>query len=286
MPTNFPEQLTQGMLRLWSQHAGQLSALGLRICVSLLILLASFWLARRIGRWIKHASAKGPHFDATFAGVLASTARWLVLCLAAILILQQFGVQTASVVAVLGAATLAVGLALQGTLGNVAAGILILMLRPYRIGDVVEMAGRTGVVRDITLFTTEIATFDNIRVIAPNGKIISDRIDNISYHPERRVDLAFRIAYEDNLDDAIATLQSLVESHELILSSPAPIVAATEMNEHWITVSVWAWCKAQNWFTLKTFLIRDGLRRLREAGMHQPYPTQRTSSPPSRTGPI
>lgn len=275
MSSSFMNELAQGVLRIWGQHAGQISAFGLRICISLIILLAGLWLARRIGRWIKRASANGPHIDATFAGVLASTARWVVLCLAVILILQQFGVQTASVVAVLGAATLAIGLALQGTLSNVAAGVLILVLRPYKLGHVVELGDRTGVVRDITLFTTELATFDNVRVVLPNAKIIAERIVNLAYHPQRRVDLDFRIAYEDDLDRAIAVLRAMVDSDARVLTEPKPLVEATSMGEHAVVVSVWAWCATEHWQSLKLHLIRDGLRRLRAAGFRQPYPVQR-----------
>lgn len=264
----------------WAEMAAMAETIAWeRMIGALLVVLFAFWLAGRISTWIRKAAARTAHVDATLAGVAASSARYLVLLCAAVLILAIFRVPATPLVGVLGAAALALGLALQGTLGNVAAGILIIILRPYRVGDVIEIAGRTGAVREINLFTTELATFDNIRVVAPNGKIIGDRIDNISFYPERRVDLAFRIAYEDNLDDAIFTLQSLVASHELILETPAPVVAATEMKEHWITVSVWVWCKSQNWFNLKTFLIQEGLRRLRGAGMQQPYPIQRASLP-------
>lgn len=246
-----------------------------RMLGAVLVVLFAFWIAGRISTWIRKAAARTPHVDPTLAGVAASSARYLVLICAVVLILAIFRVPATPLVGVIGAAALALGLALQGTLGNVAAGILIILLRPYRVGDVIEIAGRTGVVREITLFTTELATFDNIRVVAPNGKIIADRIDNISFYSERRVDLVFRIAYEDNLDEAILVLQSMLASQELILATPAPVVAATEMQEHWIAVSVWAWCKSENWFAIKTLLIREGLRRLRLAGMQQPYPTQR-----------
>lgn len=260
---------------LWQRHGAQLSDFGLRLAMALLILLLGFWLARRVGQWIKRAAERGRHIDATFAGVIASSASHVVLFLAAILVLQQFGVQTASVVAVLGAATLAIGLALQGTLANVAAGVLILVLRPYKLGDTVELGERTGTVREISLFTTELATFDNIRVVLPNGKIIGERITNISHHPTRRVDLEFRIAYEDDLEAAINLLRDRLLANPLALSEPAPLVEATELGEHAIIVSVLVWCKTSDWLPLRLQLIRDGLHALRTAGFQHPYPGQR-----------
>jgi len=270
-----PAALQQAIHALWLRHGPEMSQLGGRILAALLILVAGMWLARRIGRWIRRASDRQPHIDATIAAVIASTARYVVLFLALILVLQQFGVQTASVVAVLGAATLAIGLALQGTLANVAAGVVILVLRPYRLGDVVELGERTGFVRDITLFTTEIATFDNMRVVLPNAKIIGERIVNVSHYPERRVDLVFRIAYEDDLDQAIALLREVVAARPDILPEPAPMIAATGLGEHAIEVSVWVWCKAPDWLPVRLSLIREGLRRLQSAGFRQPYPAQR-----------
>jgi small conductance mechanosensitive channel len=249
-----------------------------RVGGAVLVLLFALWLAGRISTWIRKAAARTPHVDATLAGVAASSARYLVLVCAVVLILAIFRVPATPLVGVLGAAALAIGLALQGALGNVAAGILIIILRPYRVGDVIEIAGKVGIVREITLFTTELATFDNIRVIAPNGKIIAERIDNISFYAERRVDLEFRIAYEDDLEAAIAALQALVASEGKVLRDPAPVVAPTAMGDHGVTVVVWAWCSAPDWFAVKTQLIREGLARLRAAGIGPAYPVQRTSA--------
>lgn len=264
--------------RLYAQYGPQLRDLGWRVTAALLILLAGMWLARRIGRWIKRAADRQPKIDATIAAVIASSARYVVLFLALMLVLQQFGVQTASIIAVLGAATLAIGLALQGTLSNVAAGVVLLVLRPYKLGDLVEIADKTGFVRDITLFTTELATFDNIKVVVPNGKVIGDRISNISHHAQRRVDLQFRIAYEDDFEAAVALLQLIAREDVRVLNEPAPVIEITELGEQALVVSVWLWCKSEDWLGVRLRMIREGLKRLQAAGFRQPYPVQRAAT--------
>lgn len=272
--------------QFWDRYGERITALGWSLTAALAILVITLFVSRRAGVWIRKASARGPHVDETFAAVLASTARYVLLALGGVLILQQFGVETASLVTVLGAATLAIGLALQGTLSNVAAGMLLLLLRPYRLGDLVVLNDTTGYVRDITLFTTELATFDNQRVTVPNGLAWSQRMTNINHHPTRRIDLLFRIAYEDDIPAAVEMLRGLVREEPRILDLPEPIIEMTDLGEHAANVTMWVWVETPNWFPVRVHLLREGLRRLRQAGYRTPYPAQREGELYRSTTPV
>lgn len=261
--------------RLWARYGDWAMDRLVQTALALAILGLGFWLARRIGHVITRAAAKGPRLDATIISVLSSSARYVVLFFAMVLALQQLGVETASIVTVLGAATLAIGLALQGTLSNVAAGMVILLLRPYRLGDVIEMGGKEGIVRGLTLFTTELASFDNVRLIIPNSLVLSGRIANFSTHPQRRVDLEFRIGLDQDFDRAIEVLRAEAARDPRVLADPPLSVELNGHNEFGVLIAVWAWCKSAEWPALKAELTKAMLRRLRAEGLRPAIPTYR-----------
>jgi small conductance mechanosensitive channel len=182
--------------------------------VAALILVLTLW----ISGWIAHAVRRAlerfsrTREDRTLQSFGSSVSRWAVLIVGLIAVLTRLGVETTSIIAVVGAASLAIGLALQGALGNVAAGVMLLILRPYKVGDFVEIAGKQGVVTSLKLFTTEIDTLDNIRVTAPNGKIFGDLITNFTAHGERRIDVFFSVDIEDDLDKAVEVLRAVAEA--------------------------------------------------------------------------
>lgn len=275
MPAELTRYAALSPDKLWARYGDWVLDRLLQTVLALCILLLGFWLARRIGRLITRATAKGPRLDATIVSVLASTARYVVLFFAMMLALQQLGVQTASIVAVMGAATLAIGLALQGTLSNVAAGVVILLLRPYRLGDLIELGDKKGFVRGLTLFTTELSSFDNIKIVVPNSLVLAGRISNLSYYPQRRVDLEFRIAHEDDFDQAIDLLRAVASRDARVLKDPALVVEISGHSEFFVQIAVWAWCNSPDWAALKADLTKASLRRLREEGLRQPYPVQR-----------
>jgi len=203
-------------------------------------LWASRWLSTlaraAVGRMTRHVPP-----DATLQTFIGSAVRYVVISVGLVAVLQQLGVKTTSILAVLGAASLAVGLALQGALSNVAAGVMILALRPYRVGDVIETTNRTGTVRALDLFTTELTTADNLKIVIPNSKVFGDVIVNKSFHERRRVDAVFRIPITVDLADYVSTLKTRAAADPRILGDVAPVVEITSMAEAWVEGAVRVW---------------------------------------------
>ena len=183
---------------------GAVGAFSVRLLVAAIILALTLWAAKRLSNFARRALGRLPHRnhpgDTTLSDFLSGLVKWLVIAVGLVAVLQQVGVQTASVLAILGAASLAVGLALQGTLSNVAAGVMILLLRPYRIGDRVEIHGRSGKISDLDLFHTTVVDYDGLTLVYPNGKVFGELIVNVDGSGRRRIDLAFGVDYEDDLD--------------------------------------------------------------------------------------
>ena len=176
-------------------------AWGTNLLLAILILIVGYWIAGRAAKSIRGMGERYEKLDDTLFRFLANLVRWIILAFVFIAVLNRFGVETTSIVALLGAAGLAVGLALQGAMSNVAAGVMLLVFRPYKVGDFVDAAGRFGQVTEIGLFTTILNTFDNQQIIVPNGQIWGEQIVNHSHHPVRGVDMTFGISYGSNIDE-------------------------------------------------------------------------------------
>lgn len=232
--------------------------LAVNLVVAVLILTvtwwASVWASRLVRRLIARVHGGGPP-DVTLQGFAGSAARYLVMIVGLIAVLQQLGVQTTSILAVLGAASLAVGLALQGTLSNVAAGVMLLLFRPYRVGDVIEIGGRTGTVRTLDLFVTELTTADNLKVVLPNGKVFGDVIVNTSFHSRRRVDAVARVDTKREVASLMAQLKARAEANPLVLKDPAPAVELTGLSEAFVELTVRAWVQAADFAAVKADLM-------------------------------
>ena len=233
--------------------------------------IAAGWAARMTGR----ALGRFEKVDVTLARFFQSIVRYLVLILTVLAVLSQFGVQTASLITVLGAAGLAIGLALQGTLSNVAAGVMLLMFRPFKIGDYVEVGGVSGTVGAITLFVTEMDSPDNIHIVVPNAQVWGAAVKNYSYNPTRRCDIAVGIAYEDDIGKAIAAITSVIEADERAFTDPAPLVAVTDLGDSSVNFTVRAWCNAGDRWPMMLDLTKNIKERLDQEGISIPYP-QRT----------
>jgi small conductance mechanosensitive channel len=186
--------------------------------------------------------------------------------------LAKFGIQTASFVAVLGAAGFAIGFAMQGSLANFAAGVLILVLRPYRTGDYIDVAGVAGTVKGIELFTTELATPDNVKIMVPNGKIYGDIIKNYSANDTRRVDLVIGIGYASSIQKAIETVTTLIKEDERILSEPAPQIAVSELADSSVNLVVRPWVKKEDYWTLRFDLTQKIKEAFDQKGIEIPFP--------------
>lgn len=190
------------------------------------ILVIGLWLSGKADLFVVRALSRTPHFDAMLKGFFGNVARYLVLTVTLLAVLSQFGIQTTSLVAVLGAAGLAVGLALQGTLSNLAAGIMLLLFRPFRTGHKVQVGSSIGTVQELSLFWTELITDDGVQILVPNGGVWGQPLRNFSIHPQpaHAGEVRFRIAEGSELDPAIEKVRAVVKDHPRILADPPPSV--------------------------------------------------------------
>ena len=193
---------------------------------AIVILLIGPWLSGKADQFVVRVLSRTPHFDPTLKGFFGSLARYLILTITLLAVLSQFGIQTTSPVAVLGAASLAVGLALQGTLSNLAAGIMLLIFRPFRVGHKVQVGGSLGTVKQLSLFWTELVTDDKVQIIVPNGGVWGQPLRNFSIYPAppHAGEVRFRTAEGTKLEPAIEKVRAIVEAHPHVLADPAPRV--------------------------------------------------------------
>jgi small conductance mechanosensitive channel len=247
---------------------------GLDVIGAIAILIIG-WIA---SKWAHGAVSKALNrsdkVDAMLTGFFASLAKYLVLIFTGLMVLSQFGVQTASLIAVLGAAGLAIGLALQGTLSNVAAGVMILIFRPFKIGDYVEVAGQAGTVKAVTLFISELSTPDNVQIIVPNSQVWGSSVVNYSFHDTRRVDLALGISYEDNIEMAVAAINQTIGADDRVLKDPEPMVAVSELADSSVNFVIRVWCDAADYWALKFDMTRALKEKMDSEGISIPYPQQ------------
>lgn len=258
--------------------AATLGSFSIRLVVALLILGVTLWLAGRLGKVAERALARLPHHhhpaDQALTTFVSTLVKYLVIAIGLVAVLQQLGVQATSVLAVLGAASLAIGLALQGTLGNVAAGVMILLLRPYRTGDRVELNGRQGKVLGMDLFNTKLLEYDGLTLYLPNGKVFGDMIVNISQAGHRRFELTFGVDYEDDLDLALATMLKVVEAEPRVMKTPEPWAKVTASGDSAMNVTVRGWTTPDDWMDTRFDLLKAIKEAFDDVGLSIPYPHQ------------
>ncbi len=248
---------------------------GLDVVAALAILVVGWTVAGWLGRTTRRGLERLPQVDATLRPVAASLVRYTVLIATVLAALSQIGVETTSIIAVLGAAGLAIALALQGTLGNVAAGVTLLVLRPFRVGDYIEAGGTAGTVDAIGLFVTELHTGDNVYISVPNSALWNAAIKNYSRNPTRRIEIVVGVGYEDDLDKAIAAIESEVTADPRVLAEPAPVTAVQGLADSSVNVVVRAWTRTPDAWTTTRDLTKRIKERLDREGITIPYP-QRT----------
>lgn len=252
---------------------------GLKILAALLVFLIGKFIARFITKSVTKAMSK-KGIDSELIGFIDSllySGLFIVVCIAA---LTQLGIQTASFIAVLGAAGLAIGLALQGSLSNFAAGILIIILRPFKSGDFIDTAGESGVVKSIKIFTTELRTGDNKCVIIPNSRVLDSNIVNHSSTGIRRVDLVFGISYEDDIDLAKSTIEEVLSKEGRILNDPDTLIAVSALSDSSVDIIVRPWVNTADYWPVNRTLLEQIKKRFDQEGISIPYP-QRTVHMPS-----
>ncbi|MBM0170223.1 mechanosensitive ion channel family protein [Altererythrobacter sp. C41] len=245
---------------------------GARVLSAGLILAAGLWFAFFLSRVVRRQALNHPHIDSTLGTFLSLVIRYAVIALVLIVVLQQFGVQTTSLVAVLGAGALAIGLALQGTLGNVAAGIILALMRPYRIGEFVEINGQEGKVTNLDLLFTELETLDDRRIFIPNGQALANPIVNFTTMGRRRCIIVVGIGYEDDIDKAIEVLREVMGDDPRTLQDPPLWFGTESLGEFSVDISARAWIATDDYLQYRA----DMLHRIKEAfdaeGIEIPYP--------------
>ncbi|MPY74816.1 MAG: mechanosensitive ion channel [Alphaproteobacteria bacterium] len=245
---------------------------GLDVLGAITILVLGLMFAGWAQQATLSALSRITRLDTTLRVFFASIVRYFIVIIVVLAVLNRFGVQTASLIAVLGAAGLAIGLAMQGTLSNVAAGVMLLIFRPFKVGDYIDAGGQAGTVQELGLFLTEMNTPDNIRISVPNAAIWGSAIKNYSINRTRRIDLVVGISYEDDIDRAIASLGAVIGADERIHSSPAPLIAVSELADSAVNLTVQAWCDTSGYGTAKFALTKAIKERLDADGITIPYP--------------
>lgn len=247
--------------------------LAMNVLGAVVIMMVAFWVASFAKRQINRLGLKYEELDDTLFLFLSSLARYAILTVAVVFVLSRFGIQTTSLVALLGAAGLAIGLALQGTLSNLAAGVMLLGFRPFKIGDFVDVGGHSGTVKAITLFTTEIATSDNVQITIPNGDIWTSAIKNYSYYDRRRCQIVIGVSYDTDLKKAEAALLKIIAADGRALSDPAPFVKVTNLGDSSVDFTLRVWAMADDFWNMKYSLLREIKEEFDRQEIDIPYPT-------------
>ncbi|WP_417450021.1 mechanosensitive ion channel family protein [Kordiimonas sp.] len=246
--------------------------IGLTLLGAFIVLLIGLWLAGFVERRLDSLFTRSEKIDATVGNFLASAGKYAVLVFTGITLLGQFGVETTSLIAVLGAAGLAIGLALQGTLSNLAAGVMLLIFRPFRVGQFVEVGGQSGTVKGISLFMTKMDTADNVRITIPNSSVWGSAIRNFNYHDTRRLDQVYGISYDDNIDKAIDVIKSVIADDPRCFSDPEPLVAVKGLGDSSVDIVVRVWCNGGDYWALNWHLLKTVKEKFDESEISIPYP--------------
>jgi len=244
------------------------------VLAAIAIVFIGWTIAAWLGRRVRKIGLAQKHLDDTLFNFLGSIVRYVILGFTGLIVLNTFGVQTTSIVAAVGAAGLAIGLALQGTLSNVAAGVMLILFRPLKIGDFVSVAGKMGTVRDVTLNFTELADLSNVQVIIPNSEVWGNVIDNYSIYPTRRAEWTFGVGYGANLKQAEDVIRDTIMADERSHSDPEPFIQVNNLNDSSVDFLVRVWCDSGDLFQYQADMKRKVKEALDKAGVDIPFPTR------------
>ncbi len=244
-----------------------------RLLAALLVLWIGAKIARRVYDFILKTTTKSAAIDTTLGTFFATMARYIVLIGMVLLAVSILGANVASILGIFAAATLAIGLALQGSMSNVAAGLLLIVLRPYQIGDYVEIAGEEGTVDDLNIFTTTLRTLDNIQIIISNGEVRGGTIKNLTTLGVRRVDVDFGIDYGDDINTAIKIITTTAAKDPRVLSDPdSPWAKVSCLNDSSVDIQMRVWCQAPDYWDVRFDLIKAVKEAFDAGGISIPYP--------------
>ena len=244
---------------------------GIKIIAAIVIFVVGRWVARALRNAIKRMMTRG-NVDETLISFVGNLTYIALLAFVIIAALNQLGIQTTSFIAVIGAAGLAIGLALQGSLANFAAGVLMLIFRPFKAGDYIEGAGVAGTVEEVQIFATRLKTPDNKTIIVPNAKMMGDNITNYSTKDTRRVDMVIGVGYGDDLKKVREILEDILAKDDRILEDPAPTIGVLELGDNSVNFAVRPWVKTQDYWGAYFDVTETVKRRFDEEGISIPYP--------------
>lgn len=247
------------------------SVLG-NVLAAIAILFVGFVIGGWARRRLRKLGERHAQLDETLFNFLGNIARYAILAVTVIFVLNRFGLETTSLVAALGAAGLAIGLAMQGTLSNVAAGIMIILFRPIKVGDFVEVSGRMGTVKDITLNYTELASLGNVQIIIPNSEVWGNTIENYSIYPTRRAEWTFGVSYDSDLQKAQAIILDTIMADDRSQSEPEPFIQVNNLGDSSVDFLVRVWVDAGDYFAYQADMKRKVKEALDAGGIEIPFP--------------
>lgn len=259
----------------WAGFWETTKSTGVDLGLKLLAAIVIFYVGRIVARMLTKGLRKfmqAQQIDKILETFFCNLVYWAVMIFVIIAAINQIGVQTTSLIAIMGAAGLAVGLAMQGSLSNFAAGVLIVIFRPYRVGDFVEAAGISGAVQQVQILTTILKTGDNKEIIVPNSQIMGSIITNYSANDMRRVDMTIGVGYDDDIDKVRATIQELVDADERILKEPACLIAVSALADSSVNFAVRPWVKTENYWGVMFDLTEAIKKRFDKDGISFPFP--------------
>jgi len=250
-----------------------LSTYGPKVIGAIIIWIVGSWIIKKMMLGMKKIMEKGD-YDESLQKFLLNLGSWILKILLIITLLGTLGVPTTSFAAIIGAAGLAIGLALQGSLANFAGGVLIMIFRPFKIGDLIEAQGEVGVVKEIEIFTTRLIGRSNKEVILPNGALSNGNIVNYSTEGTRRVDLTFGVSYDSDIKKTKEVLMNVISAHPKVINDPVPTVNVLELADSSINFTVRPWCKTEDYWTVYFDVTEQTKEALDTAGIEIPYPHQ------------
>ena len=243
-----------------------------RFVGAVMLLVVGWWFASRARRAVARMLAAQSRIEPTFSGVVASLVRYSILIVVVVAVLAQLGIQTTSILAALGAAGLAIGLAIQGTLSNIAAGMMLLWLRPFRVGDYIDTGSAAGTVQELGLFATELHSWDGIYQFVPNSELWNKKLINYSRLPTRLNDLAFGVDYGDDLDKGMAALLAAAGEDKRVMSDPAPQAFVDQLGDSAVVLRLRVWSSNDDYWDVRRALTKNGKAALEAAGLSIPFP--------------
>lgn len=261
----------------WASLMETVKTVGIGFGGKLVVALVIFYVGRIVAKMIIRTVRRvmqAQEVDKILETFVCNLVYWLVMVFVIIAAINQVGIQTTSLIAIMGAAGLAIGLALQGSLSNFAAGVLIVIFRPYRVGDFVEVAGISGAVVQVQILTTVLKTGDNKQIVVPNAQIMDSIITNYSANEKRRVDMLVGVSYDDDLDKVRKTIKELIDADGRVLQEPECLIAVAELADSSVNFTVRPWVKTEDYWGVMFDLTEAIKKRFDQDGISFPFPQQ------------